>query len=219
METTTRGEIGIQLLEVNDFSECTYLLYRESGEGIVIDAGLLYDEEWEAFEKFVEEHNITLKLLINTHGHVDHICGVGKAATRWNLPFALHPADIPLLTQTPFYAGAYAKTLEGIPTPSIQLEDGQRIAFEGREIEVIYTPGHTQGGCCFYLPEDGLLFSGDTLFAGSIGRTDLGGGNHGQLLTSIRERLFGLPDTTIVLPGHGPQTTIERERRTNPFFC
>lgn len=219
MEIATRGELAIERFEVNDFNECTYLLYREGGSGIVIDAGFLYDEEWAAFENFIDEHHIALKLLLNTHGHVDHVCGVAKAAARWKLPFALHPADVQMLTRASRYGGPYAKVNEGIPAPATLLQDGQKIAFEGREIEVITTPGHTPGGCCFYMPEEGILFSGDTLFAGTIGRTDLGGGNHELLLASVRDKLLTLPDETVVLPGHGPRTTIAMERQTNPFFC
>lgn len=218
MEIATRGELAIERFEVNDFSECTYLLYREGGGGIVIDAGFLYEDEWASFERFIEDHHIALKLLLNTHGHVDHVCGVGRAASCWNLPFALHPADAEISKQKLRYGGPYATVSDGVPAPAMLLEDGQKIAFEGIEIEVIATPGHTQGGCCFYLPEMGVLFSGDTLFAGSIGRTDLGGGNYEQLLASIREKLFTLPGETVVLPGHGPQTTIALELETNPFF-
>lgn len=217
MTTTQATDLHVQLFEVNDFGECTYLLFREGGEGIVIDTGLLYDGEWQTFSDFISARNVTLTLLLNTHGHVDHVCGVGKAFGLWDIPFAMHPSDIRLAEQMAMFGGAFSRMME-VPAPTVLLEDGQRIGFEGHAIEVIHTPGHTPGGCCFYLPEQGVLFSGDTLFAGSIGRTDLGGGDYDQLIRSIREKLFTLPDNTIVLPGHGGQTTIGREKRTNPFF-
>lgn len=217
MERKNGQGLQVQLFEANDFGECTYLLFREGGSGILIDAGFLYDEEWRHFTDFIAEHNVTLTLLLNTHGHIDHVAGVAKAVSKWNLPFAMHPADTHLLNHAPMFGGAFAK-LGAIPAPTKPLEDGQKIDFEGTEIEVIHTPGHTKGGCSFYLPASRVLFSGDTLFEGSIGRTDLGDGDYDQIISSIRTKLFTLPDDTIVLPGHGGRTTIGREKQFNPFF-
>ena len=210
--------LGVQRFVVNDFGECTYLLYGEGGEGILIDSGFLYDEEWEQFIDFVEKRKVTISLLLNTHGHIDHVCGVGRVLERWKVPFAMHSADVPLLLQGPQFGGAYARAVKGDLRPSILLESDPKFTFAGHPMEIIRTPGHTQGGCCFYLPEENALFSGDTLFEGSIGRTDLPGGDFSQLIASIRDKLFALPGDCLVLPGHGEQTTIAKEQRENPFF-
>lgn len=217
MEKQNEQGLHVQRFEVNDFGECTYLLFREGGCGIVIDAGFLYDEEWRCFTDFIAGHNVTPTLLLNTHGHIDHVAGVGRVLSKWTIPFVMHPADVHLLSQAPMFGGAFAKLVK-IPSPTGALEEGQKIDLEGTSIEVFHTPGHTKGGCCFYLPDSRVLFSGDTLFEGAIGRTDLGDGDYDQIISSIKTKLFVLPDETIVLPGHGGRTTIGREKQFNPFF-
>jgi glyoxylase-like metal-dependent hydrolase (beta-lactamase superfamily II) len=157
---------------------------------------------------------------------VDHAGGAGSFTSRWAVKAYLHPDDEwlaadPLGQLRSLFGGLIPEWLEaGLEPPDswMTLEDGTTLSFAGVDLDVLHTPGHTPGHCCFHLATDGILFSGDQLFAGSIGRTDLPGGNYDQLMTSMATRVLTLGDDTRVLPGHGPATTIARERLTNPFL-
>lgn len=210
-------ETAIQILVCNDFQENTILLYKPKGNCLIVDCGCLYDEDWAVLTRLLEEHELTPSLLFNTHGHIDHIYGVQRAREQWGIPFAMHPGDNEIL-EIRNYPESWTKGLKRIDTPDMPVEDGQAIDIQGFEAKVIHTPGHSPGGCCLYFPELGVLFSGDTLFDGSIGRTDLPGGDHQTLINSIRQKLFTLPGDTVVIPGHGPTTTIAKEKRSNPFL-
>lgn len=162
--------------------------------------------------------------LLLTHGHVDHTGGAPEVVSAGDVDCYVHPDDdfltLDPVSQVRMLFGMVPPELAGLEPPSrrLSLTDGQRLAIGGVELEVRHTPGHTPGHCCFLLEPEGWLFSGDQLFAGSIGRTDLPGGDLEALLDSMRRRVLDLPDDTRVLPGHGPETTIGRERRSNPFL-
>ena len=177
-------------------SNCYILGYKETKEGLVIDPG---DE---AFRIVKEISNLGLKIryILITHGHIDHVGGAKELRNITKAPVFIHPLD----------SGGLGFTPDG------QLADGEKTPFGNFEILVIHTPGHSPGGVCFHAP--GVVFTGDTLFAGSIGRTDFPGGNHHQLVLGVMEKIFPLGDELRVYPGHGPHTTIERERKHNPFF-
>jgi glyoxylase-like metal-dependent hydrolase (beta-lactamase superfamily II) len=193
---------------------CTILADGASREAIVIDPG----DEPERIVRALESMKLKAVALLHTHAHLDHITGTGAVKAATSAPIRLHPADRPLYDALPQQAAFFGLTAKEPPTPDDPLHDGELIRFGSHAVRAIHTPGHTPGSTCFELQGDTpMLFSGDTLFRRSIGRTDLWGGDTDAILSSIRERLFALPGNMPVICGHGPGTTIEQERRLNPF--
>ena len=195
-------------------SNCTLLANLETREAIVIDPG---DEIADILARLARRR-LTLKQIIVTHAHIDHIGGAAQLKRVTGAPVLFHQADLPILGMLEMQAAWL-----GIPTPEqVALDesanDGLVASIAGLEAEVIHTPGHTPGSICLLFPKQELLLAGDTLFAGSVGRTDLPGGDTRTLLRSIHTRLLPLPDKTLVVPGHGAETTLDVERETNPFL-
>jgi glyoxylase-like metal-dependent hydrolase (beta-lactamase superfamily II) len=202
--------LPVGLLQCN----CSILGDETSREAIVIDPG----DDISRIVALLAKHHLTVKQIIITHAHIDHIAGAHQLKQLTAAPILYNQLDLPLVQMMDIQAGWL-----GIPTPKVSapdedLKDGQTISILGLTGSVIHTPGHTQGSSCLYLPDHTLLIAGDTLFARSIGRTDLLGGNTQQILKSIHTRLLTLPDDTKVIPGHGPNTTIAAERSENPFL-
>jgi len=183
----------------------------ESRESIVVDPGI----ESEPAADFIEREGLALKFIVNTHGHFDHAFGNAHFARRFGSPILIHKADLFLLRTMKPSALMFGFEAQASPEPGGWLEDGGEIVLGGADIAVLHTPGHTPGGCCLVFGRTAIV--GDVLFQGSIGRTDLPGGDFDALARSIRGKLYALPDDTLVLPGHGPATTIGDERRSNPF--
>lgn len=186
---------------------------EETGAGVIIDPG----DEAERILAEVEAAGLTIKYILNTHAHFDHIMANGPLAAALGAPLALHPLDLPLLRQN---GGAALFGLEAPPSPEpdLLLAEGDTISFGNYSLQVLYTPGHTPGHVSFYEARAKIIFDGDVLFADGIGRTDLPGGSFETLLHSINEKLMVLPDDTTVCSGHGPITTIGRERASNPWL-
>lgn len=195
------------------FAENCYLLVeRESRQAVIVDPG----EEAELFLRRLATEGAHLAAVWLTHSHVDHILGVARVVAATGAPVYLHPADRPLYDALPRQGEWFGLTPEPPPPPNYDLAHGMRLPLGGLEFEVRHVPGHTPGHVAFV--GHGVALVGDALFAGSIGRTDLPGGDAATLLASIRKQLLTLPDATVVYPGHGPETTIGRERRSNPFL-
>ena len=193
---------------------CSILGDEASGEAIVVDPG----DEISRIVDVLNKHSLTVKQIIVTHAHIDHIAGAQRLKRLTGAPILYNQNDLPLVKMMDQQAGWL-----GIPTPEVAppdatLEEAQKVAVSGISGSILHTPGHTEGSICLYLPKQKLLLAGDTLFAGSVGRTDLPGGNSRKLIQSIHESLLTLPNEVIVIPGHGPKTSIGVERESNPFL-
>jgi glyoxylase-like metal-dependent hydrolase (beta-lactamase superfamily II) len=193
---------------------CTILGDEEAGEAIVIDPG----DEVGRIHGRLQALGLELKQILVTHAHIDHVGGALKLKKLTGAPIFLNQDDLPLLAMMETQAGWIGVAPPEIAPPDEDLADGKRVGLERFPAEVLHTPGHSQGSVCLHFAPLKLLVAGDTLFAGSIGRTDLPGGNSEQIISSIHSRLLGLPDDTRVLAGHGPETTIGAERRSNPYL-
>lgn len=193
---------------------CTLLGDEQAREAIVIDPG----DEVSRIHKRLTELGLTLKQILVTHAHIDHVGGALKLKRLTGAPIYLNENDLPLLQMMGTQAAWLGLQPPETAPPDSDLTDGQAVGLEHYSAKVLHTPGHTQGSICLHFVPLKLLIAGDTLFAGSIGRTDLPGGNFDQIMDSIHSRLLALPDETKVLPGHGPVTTIGQERRSNPFL-
>jgi len=193
---------------------CTILGDEQTGEAIVIDPG----EEIGRIHKRLAAHGLKLKQILVTHGHIDHVGGALKLKRLTGAPIYLNEGDLEQLALMQEQANWLGVEMPETAPPDESLPDGMTVGLGAYPASVLHTPGHTQGSICLHFAPLKLLVAGDTLFAGSIGRTDLPGGNYDQLLDSIRNRLLALPDETTVLPGHGPVSTIGAERRSNPFL-
>jgi hydroxyacylglutathione hydrolase len=196
----------------------TYIIKGEGNACIIIDCGCYDRSEENKLKSFLTSHQLTPKLLLNTHCHLDHIFGNGFILREYGLKSRSDARDLYNLREAPEHAALFGLSMQTPPDPAEPLNDGEKILLDEMECEVLFVPGHSSGGVAFYFASEGVVFTGDALFAGSIGRTDLKGGDMETILNSIRTRLFTLPDDTVVYPGHGKETTIGHEKKTNPFF-
>jgi glyoxylase-like metal-dependent hydrolase (beta-lactamase superfamily II) len=193
---------------------CTLLGDPEAGEAIVIDPG----DEVGRIHHRITDLGLKLKQILITHAHIDHVGGALRLKQLTGAPILLNENDLPLLQMMNQQAGWLGIETPETAPPDENLADGQHVGLLHYPAQVLHTPGHTQGSVCLHFAQLKLLVAGDTLFAGSIGRTDLPGGDYDQIIESIQSRLLALPDETRVLTGHGPATTIGVERRSNPFL-
>jgi glyoxylase-like metal-dependent hydrolase (beta-lactamase superfamily II) len=195
---------------------CSIVADPGAGEAAVIDPGGEVDRILEV----LRAHGLELKAIVHTHAHIDHILGTKRLAEETGAPIWLHAGDLPLYQNIGMQAAMLG--MQGAPAPPEPdhfCVDGEKLVLGAEEtLEVLHTPGHTPGSVCFHAARQDTLYSGDTLFRMGIGRTDLWGGDHSQIITSIRERLLTLPGDTEVVPGHGPATTIHNELQSNPFL-
>ena len=210
----------IKQIQNNPFQENTYIVWDEATmEAAIVDCGALFPQEEERIEAFISDNNLKVKYILNTHLHLDHCFGNAWAAERYGILPMAHEDDETLLARIGEQARMFGLPFE-VKTEKLggYLKDGDVLTLGEHEIKVIHTPGHSRGGLCFYIPSAGWLVSGDSLFEGSIGRTDLEGGSYATLIKSITERLMTLAEETVVYPGHGPYTTIGDEKKCNPFL-
>jgi hydroxyacylglutathione hydrolase len=193
---------------------CTILGDEVTHEAVVVDPG---DNIAEILSR-LQKHGLTLRQIVITHAHIDHVGGAALLKKATGAPVFLNQNDLGLLGAMEMQAGWLGVPTPEVGSPDASAEDGLTLGLATLPGQVIHTPGHTPGSICLLFAQQNLLLAGDTLFAGSIGRTDLPGGDGGQILRSLRDRLMVLPDTTRVLPGHGPDTTIGEEKQSNPFL-
>lgn len=209
--------LKIQPFVFNAFQENTYVLFDETRECIVIDPGCYEPDEQYELESFITDHKLSVTLLLNTHCHVDHVLGNYFVKEKFKVKLLINEKDEPVLKAVKVYAPNYGLFKYQDSTPDGFLNEGDIVRFGNQSLKTLFVPGHAPGHIAFYHEEEQILMSGDVLFYNSIGRTDLPGGNHQVLIRSIHEKLFTLPDAVTVYPGHGPETTIGFEKKTNPF--
>ncbi len=203
----------IECLETGVFAENCYVVgCAETNEGVVIDPG----DDIPRIVSKVREKRLDIKYILLTHGHLDHVKELVAFKTNYDVPVLMHADDQFLLDNLPAQAAAFGMSVSGVPRVDMYIKDGQSIAFGTHKFQVIHTPGHSPGSVTF--SAEGAAFSGDVLFSGSIGRTDLPGGNYHTLMHSIKNRLLPLGEHVTIFPGHGPATTIAQELKYNPFL-
>jgi len=210
--------INIKQFTCNPYQENTYVLFDETGECVIIDPGMYGAAEQNEFVNFIKGAGLKPVLLLNTHCHIDHVFGNKFVYDNWSLKPQFHEGELELLQAVPGYAPSMGMQYELSPEPEAFLEESGTVSFGNSTLELIFAPGHSPAHLCFYSEPDNFLIGGDVLFYNSIGRTDLPGGNHAQLIQSIKENLFVLPAECKVFPGHGQSTTIGFEKKTNPFL-
>ncbi len=203
---------------VNPFQENTYVLYDDTKECAIIDPGCYDTREQNELVNFIKHHELTPRLFLNTHCHLDHIFSNKFVADKFKLGLQIHEKELPILKGASIAASMYGVALTPSPEPDKFLKEGDELTFGNTKLKVLFTPGHSPGSVCFFNKEEEYLIAGDVLFLQSIGRTDLPGGNHQDLIDSIKNKLLPLGDKVIVHPGHGPQTTIGFEKENNPFL-
>jgi len=212
--------INATMMTVNPFGENLYILWDEaSRDAVVVDPGMMRDAEREMVDNFIEGQRLNVKHILLTHLHVDHITSARWLADKTGADVCGSALDAQLGRELPDQVAHFRiNTVVEPLTVDRNLADGDTIPLGDETIQVLHVPGHSPGGLAFYLPQSALLISGDTIFNGSVGRTDLWGGDMAQLLNSIREKIYTLPDETVIASGHGPTTTVADEKRFNPFL-
>ncbi len=211
-------DMHIKSFTFNPFSENTYVLSDATGECVIIDPGCANADERLELMSYLQDNKLKPVKLLNTHCHIDHVLGNKWVANTFGLGLEMHELDLPMLDALMDVARMYGVPAEPSPAPAKFINEGQSIVFGSTTLDIFFTPGHSPGSVVFFNKETKQLIAGDVLFYESIGRTDLPGGEHQTLLNSIRQKLWPLPDETVVHPGHGPSTTIGHEKTHNPFL-
>ncbi|MCM1531795.1 MAG: MBL fold metallo-hydrolase [Bacteroides sp.] len=211
------NELQVKCMPVNPIEMNLYVVYRKNGEGFIVDPGCCRESEFERLYRFIEQENIQISHILLTHPHFDHFWGAAEVCRHFGLPLHVHEKALGLIEKGAMGAASFGLPPVEVPE-NIKAFEGSKMQIAGTALEVRYTPGHCEGSVCFVLPEIKTVFSGDVLFNGSIGRTDLPTGDFDLLKKSIFEQLFVLDEGYSVRPGHGGRTWIEQERYQNPFL-
>ncbi len=209
--------LTVKVFSFNPVEENTYVLYNEKKQCCIIDPGCYFPEEKDKLKKFIIDNGLQPILLLNTHCHLDHVFGNKFVHDTWGLLLHIHEKEKTVLDFAPASGEMWQLPFENYKGELIFIKEGSLIKLGDDELEIRFTPGHSPGHVCFYNEAAGFAISGDVLFNGSIGRTDIPFGNFDTLINSIQTQLFTLPDETKIYPGHGPMTTIGLEKMNNPF--
>lgn len=210
--------LNVVFFTFNPFEENTYIIANEQKQCWIVDPGMFDENEVATIKDYVSKHQLQPQGIINTHAHIDHILGVQELVDTYNIPFGIHQDEQPVLDRAADTAAMFGFRLKNVPRQSHYISEKETLKLGYDELKVFLTPGHSPGSISFYYAPGKWVISGDVLFSGSIGRTDLPGGDFDTLIASIRTHLFTLPDDTQVLSGHGPATTIGDEKADNPFL-
>lgn len=210
--------IQIEAFTFNPFQENTFVLYDETKECVIIDPGCYSDSEKSELADFIEKNELKPVHLLNTHCHIDHILGNKFISEKYGLLPQFNEKEVEILLATTAYGPSMGIHVDASPIPENYLDEGDIVKFGNSQLEIIFTPGHCPGEICFYHTGQKFVIGGDVLFYGSIGRTDLPGGDYASLINSIKTKLLPLGDDYVVYPGHGPETNIGLEKRQNPFL-
>ena len=203
----------------NELRVCCYVLWDETKEAILIDPGCASASERERLKQFVDKEELKPKFMVNTHAHFDHVMGNAFVCAQWGIRAYLHPAEEYLLKSVDKYCRAFGIEVDTPPFDTLPVSEQEPLRFGCSQLQVLETPGHSPGGICLFAANERFLITGDTLFAGSIGRTDLPGGDYDQLIGGITQKIFPLGSPLRILPGHGPETTLDYEMLHNPFLA
>ncbi len=209
--------LRVKTLTFNPVEENTYVLYNEQEECCIIDPGCYFQEERDRLKVEIGNAGLEPVLLLNTHCHLDHVFGNKFVHDTWHLDLHLHEKEKPVLDFAPQSAQLWQLPFDNYDGRLVYLKEGEVLKIGEEELEILFTPGHSPGSVSFYHPAGGFVIGGDVLFSGSIGRTDLPGGDFDTLINSIQTQFFTLPDDTKIYPGHGPLTTVGFEKMNNPF--
>jgi hydroxyacylglutathione hydrolase len=210
--------LNISFFTFNAFEENTYIITNEKKQCWIIDPGMYGERETAQLIAFINENHLKPEAIINTHAHIDHILGIQALVDKYSIPFGINALEMPVLKMAKPSAVMYGLDLKHEPKPNFFINDGELLTLGEDALEVFLTPGHSPGSISFYYPKGKWVVAGDVLFSGSIGRSDLPGGDFDTLITSIRTKLFTLPGNTTVYSGHGPATKIDTEIKYNPFL-
>lgn len=210
--------LNVVFFTFNPFEENTYIIVNEKNQCWLVDPGMYDDREIKAVKDYISQKQLQPQGIINTHAHIDHILGVQEMIDAYNIPFGIHKDELFILERADITASMFGFQLKNVPKQTHFITETEKLQLGDDILQVFHTPGHSPGSISFYYPKGKWVISGDVLFNGSIGRTDLPGGDFDTLIASIRNSLFTLPDDTQVLSGHGPATTIGDEKHHNPFL-
>ncbi len=208
----------IRTFHFNPIVVNTLVLHDETGEAIIVDPGNCRSYEDEQLRDYVNDNHLTVKALVNTHPHIDHIAGNNWCANEFKAPVWCHEAGMPIYNKSYAYAMAFGLSVDDMPAPTRYLKEGDEVRFGNQCLSVLYTPGHCDGSISLYNEKEKFVIVGDLIFEESVGRSDLPTGSALLLLQMIREKIFTLPDDTLIIPGHGDNTTVIHEKLNNPFL-
>ncbi|MFL2579321.1 MAG: MBL fold metallo-hydrolase [Parvicellaceae bacterium] len=211
--------LKVKKFTFNPFSENTYIVTGELNNSVIIDPGCYYKAEQDELDSYISKNNLNLKSILHTHSHLDHMFGTAYLAQKYNLDLWINKDDLATYQSYEKVCEVYGIPIIFGPNPSPKFFDlSKDVNFDGIIFKILFVPGHSPGHVAFYNKENNFLINGDCLFENSIGRTDLPGGSHQQLINSIKNKIFKLPDETLIYCGHGNETTIKTEKNSNPFL-
>lgn len=213
----TQG-MTIRIFHFNPIQVNTLVLHDESGEAIIVDPGNCQTYEDSQLQDYIKEHKLTVKYIINTHPHIDHIAGNRWCVDAFLAPLCCHEAGMPIYNKAYAYGAAFGIPADNMPSPNVFLKEHDEIRFGNQILTILYTPGHCDGSISLYDASNKFVICGDLIFEGSVGRSDLPTGNASLLIQMLQEKILPLDDDTTIYPGHGPATTVGQEKQYNPYL-